>query len=202
MSQAELFAEPLIAGLEYRHDFISAAEHDRLVHQLDALDLAPFRFHGWLGNRKTKTFGWRYDFDDASFTPAEAMPEWLLPLRDRAAALAGLAADEFVHVLLARYDPGAGIGWHRDRPQFEAVVGISLGAPVTMRFRQRTPTGFRRFKVPLEPRSAYLLSREARHDWEHSIAPGGALRFSITFRSLSDKGSALARQFEPTEQFR
>ena len=96
------------------------------------------------------------------------------------------------HVLLARYDPGAGIGWHRDRPQFEDVVGISLGAPAIMRFRQRTDSGFRRAHVPLEPRSAYLLSGEVRHDWEHSIAPGKALRFSITFRTLSAKGRRLA----------
>lgn len=192
MSQAALFDAPPIAGLEYREEFISAAEHDRLVAKLSATDLAPFRFHGWLGNRRTKTFGWRYDFDDSSFTPAEPIPEWLEPLRTKAAALAGIAPEEFAHVLLARYDPGAGIGWHRDRPQFEQVVGISLGASAIMRFRQRTATGFRRANVHLESRSAYLLSGEVRWDWEHRITPGDALRFSITFRSLSDKGRRLA----------
>jgi alkylated DNA repair dioxygenase AlkB len=101
-------------------------------------------------------------------------------------------------VLLARYDPGAGIGWHRDRPQFEQVVGISLAAPATMRFRQRTAGGFRRATVNLEPGSAYLLSGEVRWDWEHSISPGDSLRFSITFRSLSDKGRRLAQRFEGT----
>ena len=192
MSQAALFDAPPIAGLEYREEFISADEHDRLVAKLSGTDLAPFRFHGWLGNRKTKTFGWRYDFDDSSFAPAEPIPEWLEPLRAKAAALAGITPEEFAHVLLARYDPGAGIGWHRDRPQFEQVVGISLGAPAIMRFRQRTQTGFRRANVHLEPRSAYLLSGEVRWDWEHRITPGDALRFSITFRSLSDKGRRLA----------
>ena len=198
MSQADLFAEPLIAGLAYREQFITAADHDRLVAELSSLELAPFRFHGWLGNRKTQTFGWRYDFDDASFAPAEPIPQWLHPLRDEAAAFAGLAAEDFAHVLLARYDPGAGIGWHRDRPQFEQVVGISLAAPATMRFRQRTAGGFRRATVNLEPGSAYLLSGEVRWDWEHSIAPGDSLRFSITFRSLSDKGRRLAQRFEGT----
>ena len=192
MSQAALFDAQPIAGLEYRDEFISADEHDRLVAKLSGTDLAPFRFHGWLGNRKTKTFGWRYDFDDSSFAPAEPIPEWLEPLRAKAAALAGITPEEFAHVLLARYDPGAGIGWHRDRPQFEQVVGISLGAPAIMRFRQRTETGFRRANVHLEPRSAYLLSGEVRWDWEHRITPGEALRFSITFRSLSDKGRRLA----------
>ena len=192
MSQSDLFAEPLIEGLAFRDEFVTAAQHDALVHELEGVDVKPFRFHGWLGNRKTKTFGWRYDFDDASFAPAEPIPSWLLPLRGKAAALAGVEPDDFSHVLLARYDPGAGIGWHRDRPQFEQVVGISLGAAATMRFRQRTDGGFRRAKLLLEPRSAYLLSGPSRWDWEHSISPGDELRFSITYRTLSEKGRSIA----------
>jgi alkylated DNA repair dioxygenase AlkB len=188
MSQATLFADPLIHGLDYREDFITAAEDAELLDRLDKLDLAPFRFHGWTGNRKTPSLGWRYDFDDASFTPADPLPDWLLPLRNKAAVMAKAAPADFVHVLLARYDPGAGIGWHRDRPVFEKVVGISLGTPAKLRFRRRTPAGFDRASVIVDPRSAYLLSGEARHDWEHSIAPGESLRFSITFRTLSDLG--------------
>ena len=187
-----LFDTPLIEGLEYREDFASEAEAQSLIDKLAAEDLTPFRFHGWLGNRKTKTYGWRYDFDDASFAPAEPIPAWLHPARARAAEFAGIAPEGFAHVLLARYDPGAGIGWHRDRPQFEDVVGISLGSGATMRFRQRTADGFRRAKVHLEPGSAYLLSGEVRREWEHSIAPGDMLRFSITFRSLSEKGRRAA----------
>jgi alkylated DNA repair dioxygenase AlkB len=187
-----LFDTPLIPGLAYREGVITTAEEQALIAHLVAADLSPFRFHGWLGNRKTKTYGWRYDFDDSSFAPAEPIPEWLQPVRAKAADLAGIAPDDFAHVLLARYDPGAGIGWHRDRPQFEDVVGFSLGTPAVMRFRQRTADGFRRAKVQLEPRSAYLLSGEVRHEWEHSIAPGDKLRFSITFRSLSEKGRRAA----------
>ena len=188
MTQANLFAEPLVSGLEYRPDFISREEEAELIERLDAMDLAPFRFHGWTGNRKTQSFGWRYDFEDASFRPTEPIPHWLQPLRDKAAALAGVAADEIAHAILARYDPGAGIGWHRDRSVFDRVVGVSLGSPATLRFRQRLSPGFRRFALPVDPRSAYLLSGEARHDWEHSIVPGEERRFSITFRTLSDLG--------------
>lgn len=189
---ADLFDAPVVSGLLYREDFISDAEQEALVAHLAETELTPFRFHGWVGNRKTTTFGWRYDFDDASFAPAEPIPEWLHPLRSKAASFAGVSAEDFAHVLLARYDPGAGIGWHRDRPQFEDVVGISLGSPATMRFRRRTDAGFRRANVHLEPRSAYLLRGEVRHDWEHSITPGETLRFSITFRTLSERGRKLA----------
>ncbi|HEX8414581.1 MAG TPA: alpha-ketoglutarate-dependent dioxygenase AlkB [Sphingomicrobium sp.] len=190
-----LFDEPLIAGLEQRDEFIEAQEERDLLRHLQALDLAPFAFQGWVGNRKTRSFGSRYDFNDASFTETEPLPDWLLPLRDKAAEFANVPTDAFAHVLVARYDPGAGIGWHRDRPVFEDVVGVSLGATATMRFRQRSGSGFRRANLPLQPRSAYLLSGEVRHAWEHSIAPGEQLRFSITFRTLSELGRHKAQQF-------
>jgi DNA oxidative demethylase len=188
MNQADLFAEPLIAGLDYREEFIDREEEASLVDRVRATDLAPFRFQGWTGNRKTRSFGWRYDFDDASFQPTEPIPDWLEPLRDKAAALAGVVPGEIAHALIARYDPGAGIGWHKDRSVFDRVVGVSLHSPATLRFRQRTPSGFRRFSLRVEPRSAYLLWGEARCDWEHRIVPGEALRFSITFRTLSELG--------------
>jgi len=187
-----LFDAPLIDGLDYREDFIGEAEEREVLTRLMSLELAPFRFHGWLGNRRTQSFGWRYDFDDASFTPGEPIPDWMLPLRGRAALLADIGPEDFVQALIARYDPGAGIGWHRDRDVFETVVGISLNTPATLRFRQRTANDFRRASLEVAPRSAYVLSGEARHRWEHSIAPGDQLRFSITFRSLSDKGRRIA----------
>jgi alkylated DNA repair dioxygenase AlkB len=187
-----LFDTPLIAGLRYEEEVLSKTEERALLERLGGLELAPFRFHGWLGNRRTQSFGWRYDFEDASFTPSEPIPDWLRPVRERAASFARLQPDDFVHALLARYDPGAGIGWHRDRDVFEKVVGISLGTHATLRFRHRTANGFKRASLEVEPRSAYLLSGEARHDWEHSISPGQSLRFSITFRTLSDKGRRVA----------
>ena len=189
-----LFDAPLIAGLSYCEDVIGSAEEQSLIDHLAAADLSPFRFHGWLGNRKTQSFGWRYDFDDASFSPAEPIPEWLTPVRETAARFAGVASDDLVHVLLARYDPGAGIGWHRDRDVFDKVVGISLATPATLRFRRRKPGGFDRASLDVAPRSAYLLSGEVRWDWEHRITPGDKLRFSITFRTLSDKGRRISTQ--------
>jgi alkylated DNA repair dioxygenase AlkB len=122
------------------------------------------------------------------------MPEWLLPLRQKAAAFAGLNPDELLQALLIRYDPGAGIGWHRDRPVFEHVIGVSLGAPATLRFRRRHADGFDRASVFLPPRSVYHLTGEARHDWEHSIADMEVTRWSITFRSLSEKGHRYAKE--------
>jgi DNA oxidative demethylase len=186
--QLDLFDGPHPAGLYQAGEFVTPAEEQVLIASVDATELSPFRFHGWLGKRLTLSYGWRYDFDDTSFAPAEPIPDWLLPFRAKAAGFACLEPGELVQALLLRYDPGAGIGWHRDRSVFEHVIGISLGAPAAMRFRRRKRGGFDRASVPLASRSIYHLTGEARHKWEHSIASMEVTRWSITFRSLSEKG--------------
>ena len=179
----------MLHGLAQTDLSISCDEEADLIARIDSSGLSRFRFQGWLGKRLTASFGWRYDFDDASFRETAPIPDWLLPLRTKAAYFAGLEADALVQALLIRYDPGAGIGWHRVRPVFEHVVGVSLGNPATLRLRRRRPEGgFDRVAVLLEPRSAYHLSGAARHEWEHSIAPMEVPRWSVTFRSLSEKG--------------
>jgi alkylated DNA repair protein (DNA oxidative demethylase) len=127
-------------------------------------------------------------FDNGDFGPADTMPDWLLPLREKAASFAGVEPTDLVQVLLIRYGRGAGIGWHRDQPVFEHIIGISLGAPATLRFRRRRAGGFDRASAFLAPRSVYHLTGEARHEWEHGIADMEVTRWSITFRSLSEKG--------------
>jgi DNA oxidative demethylase len=189
--QPDLFDAPRFAGLSQADGIVTAAEEQALIASIDAVELSPFRFEGWLGKRLTASFGWRYDFDSSRFEPANAIPDWLLPLREKAAHFAGLTANDLAQPLLIRYDPGAGTGWHRDRPIFEHVVGISLGAPATMRFRRRKAGGFDRASALLRPRSIYHLMGEARHEWEHSIAEMDVTRWSVTFRSLSQKGRHL-----------
>lgn len=188
MNQPSLFDGPVIPGLDYGEDMLTHDEEAMLIAQIDALPLSPFRFQGWTGKRLTLSLGWTYDFDNGRFGPSDPIPSWLQPIKARAARFAGIADDDLVQTLLIRYDPGAGIGWHRDRPVFEHVVGISLVSTTTLRFRRRTPKGFDRVSVPLADRSMYHLSGEARHEWEHSIASMETCRWSITFRSLSAKG--------------
>ena len=184
--QSDLFDGLRLAGLKQAVAIVTPVEEQALIASIDAAGLSPFRFHGWLGKRLTVSFGWNYDFETARFAPAEPIPPWLLPLRVKAAQFAGLDTQDLAQALLIRYDAGAGIGWHRDRPVFEHVIGISLGAPATMRFRKRRGGGFDRATAELTPRSIYHLSGEARHQWEHSIAEMTLTRWSITFRSLSE----------------
>ena len=183
--QHDLFAQPRLPGLYLFENSVSPADEQALTAAIDAVELSPFRFQGWLGKRLTAAYGWSYDFDTGRFAPAGAIPDWLLPLRQTAARLTGLPVDDLVQALLIRYDPGAGIGWHRDRPVFGHIVGVSLGAGTTMLFRRRQPDGFDRVAVDLPPRSIYHITGEARHAWEHSIAPMGEARWSVTFRTLA-----------------
>lgn len=184
----DLFDAPVVAGLAQRDYIVSTAEEAALIARIDDTGLSPFRFQQWTGKRLTRSYGWSYDFETGAFAPTEPMPDWLDDVRSRAARFAGLDPDELVQALLIRYDPGAGIGWHKDRPVFEHVVGISLGHEATLRLRRRSDRGFERAKAALAPRSIYYLTGEVRHQWEHSIAAMDEPRWSITFRSLAGQG--------------
>jgi len=181
-------APPGPKGLVYRAGLLDPAEEAALAARMPGLPFRAFEFHGFLGHRRTISYGWHYAFDGSGLAETEAIPDWLLPFRARAAAFAGLAAEALEHVLLIEYAPGAGIGWHRDRPVFEDVIGLSLLAPARMRFRRKAGEKWERATLLAEPRSAYLLRGEARESWEHSIPPMEALRYSITFRTLRDRG--------------
>jgi alkylated DNA repair dioxygenase AlkB len=137
--QAELFerAPDLPEGMRYAAELISPDEERALLELLPALHFKEFEFHGFLGKRRTVSFGWHYDFNGGGLKQAGELPQFLLPLRERAAEFASIEPPALEHALLIEYRPGAGIGWHRDRPQFGDVVGISLLAPCTFRLRRK-----------------------------------------------------------------
>ena len=180
-AQGALFGVP--DGLSTRADFVSRAEEAELLEHARALPFKPFEYQGWLGRRETVSFGWRYDFNQSRVEPAPPIPEFLQALRARAAGFAGLEAAAFEQALVIRYGVGAALGWHRDRPVFEHVFGLSLLSDAVLRFRRRTTHGFERFALDAPARAAYLLTGEIRHQWEHSLPPVTEPRFSITFRS-------------------
>jgi alkylated DNA repair dioxygenase AlkB len=153
------------------------------------LPFKEFEFHGFLGKRRTVSFGWHYDFNGGGLKQAGEFPEFLVSLRQRAAEFAALEPSALEHALLIEYRPGAGIGWHRDRPQFGDVIGISLLAPCTLRLRRKAGARWARRSLTLRPRSAYLLRGASRTEWEHSISPLAALRYSVTFRTVRKTAS-------------
>jgi alkylated DNA repair dioxygenase AlkB len=186
--QTELFesAPDLPEGMRYVPGLISPGEERALLDKLPGLPFKEFEFHGFLGKRRTVSFGWHYDFNGGGLKQADELPDFLTPLRRRAAEFAGLNPTALEHALVIEYKPGAGIGWHRDRPQFGDVIGISLLAPCTFRLRRKAGSAWERRSLTAEPRSAYLLRGASRTQWEHSIPPLETLRYSVTFRTLRE----------------
>lgn len=186
-TQGELFA-PATAwpdGLRYEAEFLSPEEEGSLLDTIAALPLQQMQYRQFTARRRVVSYGGRYDFSRLELTDAPPIPEWLQPLRRRAAAWAGVPADAIDHALVAEYSPGTPLGWHRDVPEFAAIIGVSLGAVARMRFRRYPPRrpGRAEFHIDLAPRSIYTLQHDARWQWQHSVSPTRALRYSITLRT-------------------
>ncbi|MCA0048149.1 alpha-ketoglutarate-dependent dioxygenase AlkB [Mesorhizobium sp. B283B1A] len=189
--QQDLFGavDDLPEGFRYQPGLITPREETELARQLGALPFQAFDFHGHLANRRVVGFGLRYDYDRREVVQAPAIPDFLLPLREKVAALARRPAEAFAQVLINEYRPGAGIGWHRDKPHFEDVAGVSLLAPCSFRLRRKNGTKWDRRTIVVEPRSAYLMTGPSRTEWEHSIPPVDLHRYSITLRTLRSQNS-------------
>jgi alkylated DNA repair dioxygenase AlkB len=181
----ERSAESEPRGFRYQDEILTEAEQAALAESLQQLDLKPFEFRGYLGNRRVISFGLKYDYSRRSVERASEMPAFLGDLLIRVANFAGTDPKAFRQVGVGEYPVGAGIGWHKDKPEFGIIVGVSLLAPATMRFRKANGAGWTRVSHTVMPRSIYILDGEARTEWEHSIPPLSDLRYSITFRTLS-----------------
>lgn len=190
MAQLGLFtsAPEYPPGFRYMPDAIAPDDEARLLEQIAPLPFKEFEFHGYTGKRRVVSFGWRYDFGDRALHKVDDIPAFLLPLRATAAQFAELTPNELQHVLVTEYGAGAAIGWHRDRPEFGKIVGVSLGSACVFRLRRKIGATWERVSLTAEPRSMYLLSGAARTEWEHSIPAVDALRYSITFRNLRERG--------------
>jgi len=164
---------------------MTGAEQAAVVEQLQRLDFRPYERMGYQGFRRIAAFGRRYDLERGRLEAADPWPDFLKALLSRLTRQLDLDETAFVQALVNEYASGAGIGWHRDRPVYAEILGVSFLAPCVMRLRRKDRTGWRRSAAPLAPGSAYRLSEEARRDWEHSISPMTALRYSITFRTLA-----------------
>lgn len=188
MSSLDLFGPALPPGMRYEEEFLSRADEAALVARIAQLPLAPMKYQQYEARRRVVSYGGRYDFSAQKLEEAEPLPAWLQPLRQRAAAWIGVEAGAFTQALVAEYTPGTPLGWHRDVPDFEDVVGVSLLNDATLRFRpyphvvgSKAPA----LKVEVQPRSIYLLHGASRWEWQHSVAPAKTLRYSITLRTPS-----------------
>ena len=184
--QLPLFADqsPAPQGLRYATGFVSPAIERDLMARIAQLPLQPFQFGQYEGKRRVASFGFRYDYTLRKLQAADPIPEWLAPLMERVASFGG-ADTRIAQILCTEYDTGVSIGWHRDKPHFDQIFGLSLGSPCKLRFRRPAGEKWNRFTLEAEPRSIYQMTGAARSEWEHSIPPVEALRYSITFRTMT-----------------
>ena len=186
MNQLALFDDQTAGptGLRYTREFVSAATEQELIAGISALPLQRFQFSAFEGHRRVKSFGFRYDYSLQKLQPGEPIPEWLTAIAREVERFGELPQASVRQILCTDYDVGVGIGWHRDKPHFDKVFGLSLGGACKFRFRRRHGDKWQRFAFLAEPRSLYLMDGEARSSWEHSIPPVERRRWSITFRTM------------------
>ena len=105
-------------------------------------------------------------------------------LREKVARRLALPASTFVHALVSEYRPGTPIGWHRDKPSYGIVAGISLAGFGRMRWRPYAHQDAQHtVELDLAPRSLYVMRGPIRWQWQHSMPPMQELRYSITMRT-------------------
>lgn len=181
------FQDQLPEGFLYKPEFLDRGEERELLRVIESLPFEAVDFRGYIAKRRVVSYGWDYDFVSRRASEAERpIPDFLLAVRERAAAVAGLQPDEMVEALVTEYPPGAPIGWHRDAPRFETIVGISLASSCRMRLKPYKNKG-KIQSVTLEPRSIYVMRGVARWNFQHSIPGAEQTRYSITFRSLATR---------------
>ncbi len=134
-SQSELFELPrrLPHGLVYRPQFITRAEEAALLAAIAPLPFREARFQQYVARRRVVHFHADGDVDtDDAYDDGESFSSG--PLSPFLVALAaanrrctfGITRPAFVHALVTEYRPGAPIGWHRDKPAYGVVFGLSL----------------------------------------------------------------------------
>ena len=189
--QPDLFgvAPSLPEGFTYELDFLTREEEASLIGHIRELPLKEAAYKEVTARRRTVNYGGKYDFTAGKLEPAPDIPPFLFPLREKVGQWAGVPPLDFVQALITEYSPGTPLGWHRDVPDYEVIVGVSLGGRARMRLRPYRPREKQNRKdamvLDLEPRSAYVMRGPARWGWQHCISETKELRYSITFRTAA-----------------
>jgi alkylated DNA repair dioxygenase AlkB len=151
LDQPDLFANDASGpeGLDFADGFVTTAEERDLVSAIADLPLQPFQFGQYEGKRRVASFGFNYDYTARRLVEAAPIPQWLSAVAQRVETFGGSGA-EVRQILCTEYDVGVGIGWHRDKPQFDRVFGLSLGSDCKLRFRRAVSAKWERFALEAE----------------------------------------------------
>src|SRR5437868_14058907 len=100
-------------GFRYQPELLSPEQERELVVRFRELPLKEFEFQGHLARRRVFYYGWQYGYGDRALHEADPIPEFLISVRERAAAFAEMPAERLVHAMVSEYRAGTPIGWHR-----------------------------------------------------------------------------------------
>ena len=195
LRQAGLFEaeNQLPHGLVYQPEFITREEEKALLEAIAPLPFREARFQEYFAKRRVVHFhaaggGDSYDATDDDTFSSGPLPPFLVELQRKVAGWLAINPATFVHALVSEYRAGTPIGWHRDKPVYGIVIGLSLAGWGRMRFRPLDSRAARAMVLlELEPRSVYVMQGPIRWQWQHSMLPTKALRYSITFRTRAEQ---------------
>lgn len=165
------------SGFNYLPGFVTKAEEIKLLKFIQELNEKSFKKDGVESKRKVIQYGLDSDFYTRAISKNQNIPQWLEQLKQKSEKF---LVGEVKEILITHYPPMSGIGWHIDAPAFGSLLVISLLGKCRWMMRKDD----RKFEIELEPRSAYIITDEARWLWEYHIPPIKEDRYSITFRTL------------------
>ena len=163
-----------IPGLIYIPEFLSQKEHNSIMEIL----YGP-QNHLWVHeegrfgsqlSRRNQQFGWRYNYSIQDIDKSDfPLPDWTKPYYERIMTL-GLLQRAPEQMIVNEYLPGQGITPHVDKTHCfgDVITGLNLESPIIIEF---SPLSNRKssIEVYVAPRSAYLMTGEARFSYLHSI---------------------------------
>ena len=148
-------------GFRYRDDVLSPDQESALITSLERLPFREFEFRGFLGKRRTVSFGCHYDFNVRKLQKAEEIPTFLLALCQTAAEFARLTEDRLQHVLVTEYAPGP----PRIRRCDRHIAGDALPVPLPPQTGYALGARINRAPTPFSVSSPWLdpLGLAAQH---------------------------------------
>jgi hypothetical protein len=86
VAQLRLFGslERFPEGFSYEEEILTAEEERALLQAVAGLPLKAFEFQGFQGKRRVVSFGLHYDFNTRGLGSAEAIPEFMMAVREKA----------------------------------------------------------------------------------------------------------------------
>ena len=131
-------------------------------------------------NRQVAQFGFRYDYQQDmvdTTTPTPPIPPALRSLLDIPPYL--------TQCIINKYEPDILIPWHIDDLSFgPSILVYSFGEARPLMMRRANHHDVQYQAIPSHC-SKYILTDEARYEWEHMVPTGKGHRTSFTFRSAA-----------------